>query len=130
MTGAGEVASLTFRVLREGDASIRLESIDARDTQNRPLAPEAIGRATLAQLPARTVLLAPWPNPSPGAATLSFAMAEAGPAELAIFSVDSARFLAPILSLSDLPLAALAAPAYVQFRTVRARSTKSERAES
>lgn len=91
LTGAGEVASFGFRVLREGDAAIRLERILARDGDNRPFAPEAVGRATIAQVPARTLLLAPWPNPSPVAATLAFALAERGPVELAIFSVDGRR---------------------------------------
>ena len=89
--GAGEVASLAFRVLREGDAMIRLEQVLARDPDNRPLASDVVDRATLAQPPARTVLLAPWPNPAPGEATLAFALAETGPAELAIFSVDGRR---------------------------------------
>lgn len=91
LSGAGEVASFTFRVLREGDAAIRLERILARDGDNRPLAPEAVGRTTLAAVPAHTLLLAPWPNPSPATATLAFALAEAGSAELAIFSVDGRR---------------------------------------
>ena len=50
-----------------------------------------VDRTTLAQVPTRTLLLAPWPNPAPGAATLAFALSESGPAELAIFSVDGRR---------------------------------------
>jgi flagellar hook assembly protein FlgD len=41
--------------------------------------------------PERTLLLAPTPNPSRGARTVSFALAAAGDVDLAIYSVDGRR---------------------------------------
>ena len=86
--GENEVASVTFRALREGDAAIRIERIFARDADNRPLDPEALERESRAADPSRTLLLPPTPNPAPGAATLSFALARAGTARLSIYAVD------------------------------------------
>lgn len=89
--GSGEVARFRFRVKREGDTGLRLKGVVARDAANHPLAPEGLARALVAAVPAHTLLLAPSPNPARGAATLAFALAQPGAAELAIFSVDGRR---------------------------------------
>jgi hypothetical protein len=91
ISGEGDVARLTFRVLREGDAAIRLDQLVARDAANRPLAAEAIDQRTRVEAPSQTVLLAPWPNPAAGSATLAFALAQGGNVELALYSVDGRR---------------------------------------
>lgn len=91
LTGDGTIATVTFRVLRVGDPSIRLERLIARDAANQPISAESIRQQTLASMPSQTLLLAPWPNPSGGTATLSFALAESGPVELSIYSVDGRR---------------------------------------
>lgn len=89
--GEGDIARFTFRALRQGEAAIRLGHVIARDAANRPLATDAIEEATQAKTPGRTLLLAPWPNPTRGNATLAFALAEPGNVELALYSVDGRR---------------------------------------
>jgi hypothetical protein len=91
ITGAGDVARVSFRALRAGDAAIRLDRVIARDPVNQPLPESAVESATRADAPAHTLLLAPWPNPAQGAATLEFALAESGDVELALYSVDGRR---------------------------------------
>ena len=91
ITGAGEVASFQFRVLREGDAGFRIASVIARNAANRSLDPGGLRRGVVAALPARTLMLAPAPNPARGSATLAFALAQQCDAELAIYSVDGRR---------------------------------------
>jgi len=89
--GAGDVATFEFRVLREGDPGIRIASITARDAANQPVAQGRIDKALVAATPAHTVLLAPAPNPAHGSALLSFALAQRGNAELALYAVDGRR---------------------------------------
>jgi len=91
ISGEGEVARVTFRALRQGDAAIRLGEVIARDAANQPLPTGAIAQATKSDAPARTLMFSPWPNPTPGAATLSFALARPGNVELAVYSVDGRR---------------------------------------
>jgi len=91
ISGEGEVARVTFRALRQGDAGIRLGDVIARDAANHPLPTGAIAQATQADAPARTLMFSPWPNPTPGNATLSFALARPGNVELAVYSVDGRR---------------------------------------
>ncbi|MFN8587718.1 MAG: putative Ig domain-containing protein [Candidatus Eisenbacteria bacterium] len=89
--GAGDVARVRFRALREGDPGIRVGAVFARDAANRPLDPSRLGRVVRELVPTRTLLLAPAPNPAPGAAMLSFALARAGEVDLALDGVDGRR---------------------------------------
>jgi len=91
LAGHGTIARLTFRALRLGDPAVRLAKLLARDAANRPLAGGALMPETKAAAPSRTMLFAPWPNPATGPATLTFALAQAGQAELSIYSVDGRR---------------------------------------
>jgi len=91
LVGSGTLAKLTFRARRVGDPGLRLGRVLARDAANRPLGEGAITYGTQLALPTRTLLLAPTPNPSQGEATLVFALAQAGPVELSIYSVDGRR---------------------------------------
>jgi hypothetical protein len=91
ITGSGEFATVTFRVLREGDAAIRVGRVLARDGVNHTLDPSSLSRSSRELAPARTTLLSPWPNPARGEATLAFALARAGDAELTLYSVDGRR---------------------------------------
>jgi hypothetical protein len=91
ITGSGDLATFRFRALREGDAAIRIASVNARDANNRPLDASGLGRSVVAAVPAHTLMLAPSPNPARGAATLAFALAQSGHADLAIYSVDGRR---------------------------------------
>ena len=85
------MARLRFRVRREGETGLKIARVIARDPANRALSPGGVSRASVAALPAHTLLLAPSPNPAPGSTSLAFALAERGNAELSIFSVDGAR---------------------------------------
>jgi hypothetical protein len=89
--GQGTVAAFRFRALRDGDPRIQLASLRARDAANQPIGPEAVSRSMAASAPARTLMLSPAPNPATAATTLSFALARAGDAELALYSVDGRR---------------------------------------
>src|SRR5262249_5956083 len=82
---------ITFRALRAGDPAVRLARVTARDAANRPLAPGALVFDARDAAPARTLLLAPTPNPAAGDASLGFALAHPGRVELAIYSVDGRR---------------------------------------
>ena len=91
MTGEGEIASVTFRVLRAGDPGIRLSEAHARDARNRPV---ELGTASVATGGPRTwstMLAAPWPNPARRDATFEFSLARAGRVDLAVYSVDGRR---------------------------------------
>jgi hypothetical protein len=91
ITGEGEVARVTFKVLRAGDAGIRLGQVVARDAVNRPIEAGAIDQVTQAAAPAVTTLLAPAPNPFRDNATLVFSLSQPGAVELALYSVDGRR---------------------------------------
>jgi hypothetical protein len=91
MTGEGEVAAVTFRVLRAGDPAIRLARVTARDAGNRAVDIAASAVATGTPRVWTTALASPWPNPARGNATLEFSLATAGRVDLAVYSVDGRR---------------------------------------
>jgi Putative Ig domain/FlgD Ig-like domain/Domain of unknown function (DUF5122) beta-propeller len=91
IVGEGEIAVLTFRVLRTGEAGIRLVQIVARDAANHPIELGEIAQASRFEPPKQTILLAPSPNPTREEATLTFALSESGPASLVIYGVDGRR---------------------------------------
>jgi hypothetical protein len=88
--GEGVLATVTFRALKAGDPKIRLASADARDPQNRKVSLATSERA-VRPLPAVTQLAPAMPNPFRQTATISFSLAQAGPVELGVFSVDGRR---------------------------------------
>ena len=91
LQGEGELVRVTFRALRAGAPALRLARVQARDAANRPLAANELALGLDPVVPARTLLLAPSPNPAHGDAVLGFALAHDAPAELAIHSVDGRR---------------------------------------
>jgi hypothetical protein len=91
LSGAGDLARITFRSHGAGDPGIRIERVLARDAANRPLAEGALSFGIPAVAPSHTLLFAPAPNPGRGARTLSFALAQSGDVDLAIYSVDGRR---------------------------------------
>jgi hypothetical protein len=88
--GEGVVATVTFRALEAGDPKIRLASADARDPQNRKVSLVTLERA-VRPLPTVTQLAPATPNPFRQTATIAFSLAQGGPVELAVFSVDGRR---------------------------------------
>jgi len=91
MTGAGDVARVTFRVLRTGDARISLAQVEGRDAANRPLPAGTIADLTTTEAPGRTELLDPAPNPFNASTALMFSLATSATTDLSVFSVDGRR---------------------------------------
>ena len=89
-TGEGELASVRFRVIGEGDPQIALGEVIARDANNQPV---TLGEPTAVEgaLPTTTRLLAPMPNPSSSSSLLAFSLAKPGRVDLAVYSVDGRR---------------------------------------
>ncbi len=88
--GDGVAATVTFRALAAGDPKIRLASVDARDARNRPVSLATSLRVPRA-LPTVTQLAPAAPNPFREATAIAFSLAQGGPVELAVFSVDGRR---------------------------------------
>jgi hypothetical protein len=91
ISGAGSLATVTFRARTSGDPAIRFARVLARDAATRPIPASALELGTPGAAPARTLLLAPAPNPSAAGASLGFSLARAGEVELAIYSVAGSR---------------------------------------
>jgi hypothetical protein len=89
--GQGAVARFRFVALRDGEPGLRVAAVLVRDAANRPIDPNTVARSVAAAVPTHTLMLSPAPNPAVGAATLTFALSEAGEAELSIYSVDGRR---------------------------------------
>jgi trimeric autotransporter adhesin len=88
IVGQGEVATVTFRALRTGEAGIQLAALVLRDAANRTIPTAEVTLSSRPERPAETVLLAPSPNPLRAEVTLTFALAEPGPVELVVYGVD------------------------------------------
>jgi hypothetical protein len=91
MTGEGELATLTFKVLAAGDPKIAIASTDGRDARNQPVVVTGSLRPLVTVAPAVTQLAPSKPNPFHGTATIAFSLAKSGPVELMIHSVDGRR---------------------------------------
>jgi len=91
LSGAGELATVRFRALRVGDPQLRIDHVDARDAANRTLGPAALQATSHVAPPARTLLLAPAPNPARGPVQVTFTLAQPGRVDLAVYSVDGRR---------------------------------------
>jgi hypothetical protein len=89
LSGVGTLAVVTFRALADGDPRIGLARLAARDAQNQPLALGAPAAGAGAGL--STALMPAMPNPFHGATALGISLAEAGPVEVAVYSVDGRR---------------------------------------
>lgn len=90
LEGDGDVARVTFRVLRDGDPGLRIARVLARDVANRPLGSDQLAGAPPAA-PSVTALMSPAPNPFRSGTTLTFSLAHEGPAQLVLYSVDGRR---------------------------------------
>jgi hypothetical protein len=88
--GEGVVATVTFRALKIGDPKIRVAATIARDPQNHAVS-LTTSEKTVKVIPTVTQLAFAMPNPFRETATLAFSLAQAGPVELAVYSVDGRR---------------------------------------
>jgi hypothetical protein len=91
MSGEGVLAVVHFRVIAAGDPGIRIASVDGRDARNRGVAIISPTASPIPAAPKVTQLAQPHPNPFVQMASISFAMATAGPVELTVYSVDGRR---------------------------------------
>jgi len=91
LSGRGTLATFVFRAKRSGDPALKLSRVLARDAANRTLGADVLALAGASLMPERTALLAPSPNPAPGASRITFDLAKPGHVELAIYSVDGRR---------------------------------------
>ncbi len=90
LRGEGELVNVTFRRVAAGDPALALAQVDARDGANRRVEPG--DRLPETEVGPLTTQLAPCrPNPFRGSVALSFTLAEAGPVDLALYSVDGRR---------------------------------------
>jgi hypothetical protein len=87
LTGTGAVATIRFKIVGAGDPMIGIASVDARDTRNAKVTMGAT-RIVAESAPTVTTLEPVAPNPSRGAATLSFSIARRSPVDIRIYAVD------------------------------------------
>ena len=91
LIGEGVVARARFRVKAGGDAALALESADARDAANRPVALDGDFSAVSTMVPSKTALAHARPTPFREGTVLEYALARGGAVELAIHGVDGRR---------------------------------------
>jgi hypothetical protein len=91
VSGEGELASVTFRVLAAGDPKITIESVDARDTHNESVHVSTSREAQGPQVPRITAMQSATPNPFRGSVSLGFALAQASRVQFDVYSVDGRR---------------------------------------
>jgi hypothetical protein len=90
LSGSGEAAVVTFRMKHAGDPAIALRSVEGRDVANRSV--PIGGPVSAVEAPSvRTGLGLIYPNPMNGAATIHFALQNAGPARIAVFDLSGRR---------------------------------------
>ncbi|MBK8167408.1 MAG: M6 family metalloprotease domain-containing protein [bacterium] len=100
--GAADVADSVIVRWPDGTLSVRVNvAVDQVLTIQQGVASAVEGPGALPALPAVTALGAPYPNPFNPSTTVSFELAVAGRAELAIYSLDGRRVVT--LAVGDLP---------------------------
>jgi hypothetical protein len=88
VTGDGELATVEFEAIANGDPKIRIEAVDARDTKNQAVTLNSTRTAIAPPLPTVTELESAMPNPFRSSVSLAIRMAKTGAVQLDIYSVD------------------------------------------
>jgi hypothetical protein len=91
LLGSGELVQVRFRVRAAGDPQLMLASAEGRDGANQKVALGMGATVGARVVPTVTSFAPPMPNPFAGTTTLAFALAQAGPVELAVYGVDGRR---------------------------------------
>jgi len=91
LTGGGTLATMRFRVLAEGDPKFEIAAVTARDGGNREVTMDATTGIIPKPIPLTTTLSGAVPNPVRGSATIVFGLAQGGPTEVTLYSVDGRR---------------------------------------
>ncbi len=87
LSGEGEMARVTFRVIAAGDPAIGIARIEARDPSNRPIEIGTTGADAGVKPPARTFLGAGYPNPFSAATRIPMSLRAGGNVRLDVFDV-------------------------------------------
>ncbi len=92
ISGSGELARVTFRVLADGDPQLSIAAVTARDGRNHAVAVAGFaGVASGASLPARAGLGFAFPDPFRSATNIHFGIREPGAAKLEVYDVAGRR---------------------------------------
>jgi hypothetical protein len=91
LAGEGEIGSIAFEVIAAGDPGIRVLDVQARDGANQDVAVALKVPTVSAVTTFVTGLAQPAPNPFSARTAITFRLAQAGPVDLAVFSVDGRR---------------------------------------
>jgi hypothetical protein len=89
IAGSGTLAVFSFRALADGEPALALASVQARDGSNRPVPLD--GAIAAPQLPTVTAFDRVAPNPFSDRASVRFSLAQDGPVDVSIYSVDGRR---------------------------------------
>jgi hypothetical protein len=126
-----------FRVKSAGDPGIAIRDISARDTENHPVSLDAPIAGNQPQVALHTGLAMSRPSPFRESTTLEYALANAGPVQLAIYGIDGRRvrtlvagssapglFRVPWDGRDDMGNAAAAGMYYARLTTAEGRFTR------
>jgi hypothetical protein len=91
LAGTGEIAVFTFEVIGAGNPAIRIETVDARDQQNRVIPVNTSGELPTPELPKEMALQMTSGNPSRQSVTFAVSLSERSNVDLSIYGVDGRR---------------------------------------
>jgi hypothetical protein len=89
IAGSGTLAVFSFRALADGEPAVSLANVQARDGGNRPVTLD--GTTAAPQRPTVTAFDRIVPNPFADRASVRFSLAQEGPVDVSIYSVDGRR---------------------------------------
>jgi hypothetical protein len=90
---SGVIGTISFHAIAAGDPEIEIQTVRARNPLNQNVAVTTTTTvdAPTTSLPKITSFRGCYPNPMRGTGTFEFALAQSGPVELEIYSVDGRR---------------------------------------
>ncbi len=94
ISGTGQIASVTFRVLAAGNTLLQIADVDARDKTNSYVSVTTTGATPVGDggnLPTVSALHDNYPNPFNPMTTIAFDLAVSGRVRIDIYSVDGRR---------------------------------------